>query len=477
MSDNPNPVEMALNRRDYLKCALYYGISAVSGPWYSPSHEQRQKRAMKFDERQLTFGPIHKDLDNNVNFSPDGRFLVFDCRTHETGIGQNRRLGKVDVHTGEVTIFYEQKPPISGVGAASFLNDKEVIVIHALDSGLPYDTTVRGGKIISADGSSRTRWLDSRDVTPPFTPGALRGGTHKHEPDFLDVWVGFTYNDHIMKTRNHSDLRNLGVSRHGFQVSVDSDPGNFIGESFSVLLTACVEHPRPGSDEYQRAEGDCWVGEDDRSGPPNSPGGWILHDRLRAFRGTVAVIDSGGTRMIGEVFTVTVPVDVWTPGPLGPLEGTLEDYPKPPQGATVSRRSFTAHNPDRELRGVTGHLRASGNGHWISCLRKARLAGKVTNQLFCLNVKTGELRQLSHLSGGAIDSLRFSPDSKYVAVCATDGSVYRCSAEEKTWGHAARLTAPNPRPADNIVISPDSRLIAYNRTIEGVQQIFVVPSG
>ena len=91
-------------------------------------------------ERQLTHGPGNKNLDNNINFSPDGKWLVFDCRG-EGGIGGNGRLGKVNVETGEVVNFYEQKPPIQGVGAASFLNNREVIAIHGV-TGLLYDLTL-----------------------------------------------------------------------------------------------------------------------------------------------------------------------------------------------------------------------------------------------------------------------------------------------------------------------------------------------
>lgn len=425
---------------------------------------------MPSSERQLTFDPLQKDLDNNLNFSPDGNLLVFDCRPALHSIPENNRLGKVDVRTGEVTVFYTMPPPLQGVGAASFLNDREVIAIHALTSGLKYDFTVRGGMIIAADGSGKARWLDSRDVTPPFTPGALRGGTHKHEPDASGQWIGFTYNDHIMKSQRGSDLRNVGVSWRGRRVPVDRDPDgqNFEGESFSVLLTACVDHPKPGSDEYQRAEGDCWIG---REGYPKPTGGY---QRARAFRGLVAVEEDGKTALYGEVFVVDVPDDITLPGPLGPLEGTLTDYPKPPRGALVRRLTRTAQNPNRALRGVSGHLRASGDGRWIALLGKRERAGRVEEQVYIVSPTTGEVRLLSSLPGGVTGNPRFSPDSRYVACAAPDGSIYTFSAETGSWGEAVRRTPPNPHPPTNLVISPDSRLIAYNRQIDGVKQIFVV---
>ncbi len=420
-------------------------------------------------ERQLTGGPLQKDLDNNINFSPDGQYLVFDCRTYEAGIGENGRLGKVNIATGEVTVFYTQQPVI-GLGAPSFLNNREVIAIHALTSGLKYDLTVRGGMIIAADGSGKTHWLDSRNLTPPFTPGALRGGTHKHEPDASGQWVGFTYNDYIMKTERGSDLRNVGVSRRGIRVPVPADPAgrNFEGESFSVLLTACVEHPKPGSDEYQRAEADCWVGKE---GYPSAQG---RYQRARAFRGLVAVDEDGKTAMYSDVFVVDVPDDITVPGPLGPLEGTATDYPKPPHGAVVRRLTHTAADPDHDLRGVSGHLHASGDGRWIAFLGKARREGVVEDQVFVVSPVTGEVRQLSHLAGGVGGFVRFSPDSRYVAGCGADGSIYTWSAEPGHWGDAVRRTPPNPHLPLNIVVSPDSHLIAYNREIAGIHQIFVV---
>jgi hypothetical protein len=427
-------------------------------------------------ERQLTVGPVRKNLDNNINFSPDGNYLVFDCRDGH-GIGGNDRLGKVDVRTGQVTLFYIQSS-VRGVGAASFLTNREVIAIHALLSGAPYDAAVRGGRILPAEGDASSpsetpgtpgRWLDSRDVTPPFTPGALRGGTHKHEPDASGQWVGFTYNDYIMKSQGGSDLRNVGVSRRGRHVTVHTDPQgrSFEGESFSVLLTACVERPEPGSDAYRQAEGDCWVG---REGYPLRSGG---HQRARAFLGQTAVEEDGKTVYYSDVFVVDVPDDITVPGPLGPLEGTPTDYPKPPQGARVRRLTRTAVAANRALRGVSGHPRASGDGRWIVYVGKAERAGSIESQLFAVSPATGAVRQLSHLPGGVIGDPRASPDSRYVAASAGDGSIHTWSLEPHRWGTVVPRTPPNPNLPTGIVISPDSRRIAYNREIEGVQQIFL----
>ena len=38
-------------------------------------------------------------------------------------------------------------------------------------------------------------FIDARDVTAPFTPGALRGGTHAHAWSGDGKWISFTYQD------------------------------------------------------------------------------------------------------------------------------------------------------------------------------------------------------------------------------------------------------------------------------------------
>ncbi len=464
----------------------------------SRTPEASRKMAAEPSERQITHDPIPKHLDNNLNFSPDGRYLCFDCRPSLHGIQDTDTIGKVDVRSGEVTYFYKQIPPVKGIGAVSFLNSREVIAIHALKSGIPYDLDARGGMIIPVDGKGSPRWLDSRDVTPPFTPGALRGGTHRHEPDSTGEWIGFTYNDWIMKTRNGSDLRNVGVGKRGIKVRVHRDPKgrNFEGESFCVLLSNCVDHPNPGTDEYQRADGDCWVGER----------GYIKgrrFQRARAFRGLVSVREGGKSAYYSDVFIVDVPDDITRPGPLGPLEGTLADYPKPPEGAEVHRLTRTAEHPDPAMRGVSGQLRTSANGRWIvfvakalpelaevhhppvitasqrstpntqhSALASATSPAVAEDQLFLVSPFNGEIRQLSRISGGVVGNPRFSPDSRYVAEALPDGRVGVWSTDRWNIGEFTPCAPTGPLPT-NLVISPDSRTVAYNREVGGVMQIFL----
>jgi hypothetical protein len=51
------------------------------------------------------------------------------------------------------------------------------------------------------------------DITAPFTPGALRGGSHVHVFSPNGENVSFTYNDHVMHELDPAqDLRNVGVA-------------------------------------------------------------------------------------------------------------------------------------------------------------------------------------------------------------------------------------------------------------------------
>jgi hypothetical protein len=109
--------------------------------------------------------------------------------------------------------------------------------------------------------------LDARDLTPPFTPGALRGGSHVHVWDAAGDRVSFTYEDHVLAqfsgptSENAINLRNIGVSVPGRPVHVSKDhPRNHDGEYFSVLVTHTTANPKPGSDEINKAFEEGWVG-------------------------------------------------------------------------------------------------------------------------------------------------------------------------------------------------------------------------
>ncbi len=417
--------------------------------------------------RQITFDKNKShDLDNNLNFSPDDRWLCYDTRPFNGSIADGRTIEKVNIQTGKEVVLYrvahyvEHKGP--GVGAVSFFPHKDsVIFIHGPDTekGLVYQKTRRVGAIVPADGSGKVVWADSRDVTFPFTPGALRGGTHRHEPGGPgDEWIGFTYNDLIMKRYGESigknlDLRTIGVTHLGHPVKVDRDAAgeNRSGIGFSVVVVKVVPNPKPGTDEISHAASDSWVGE---SGYRKPDGSLQL---ARAFLGKLA---SGKE----EVFIVDIPWDITQPGPDGPLEGTRTTFPSPPKG-TVQRRLTHTES------GCSGNVRSNAQGTRLSFLSKDK---KGHWQIFLISPLGGTMRQATFFKNGVQSEARWLPVGKAL-VCVANNRIYRVNVNEESpdFGKATALTGDFEQPPSNLVASHNGKIVAFNLERNHQLQIFV----
>ena len=221
-----------------------------------------------------------------------------------------------------------------------------------------YDFSHRQGVIVDWAKPGVAVNLDARDLTPPFTPGALRGGSHVHVWDAHGDWVSFTYNDALVE----SDIRDIAVSAPRQRVSVSKDhPRNHDGEYFSVLVSRTTAKPTPGSDEIKRACEEGWVGHN----------GYLRADGTRqrralAFQGSV-VTAKGET--LSEVFIADLPEDLTQPGE-SPLAGTTTTRPSPPRGVVQRRLTFTAERKFPGLQGPRHWLRCSPDGSRIAFLMK-----------------------------------------------------------------------------------------------------------
>ena len=140
-------------------------------------------------ERQITHDSAYDHLlDNNDNFSPDDRFLVFDTRT-PVGIHESALIAKVEIATGKITPLYRPQQANAfgpGVAAASFAHQhNEVIFIHGPlhPTGLEnqYEKHCRLGMIVRGDGSGEWRFADDAEFEAAVHRQAFRGGTHRHE--------------------------------------------------------------------------------------------------------------------------------------------------------------------------------------------------------------------------------------------------------------------------------------------------------
>ena len=427
------------------------------------------------NEIQITHDlSYNHDLDNNDNFSPDDKWLVYDTRTEAGGIGANAKIEKVNIHTGEKVVLYElpqNKDFGPGAGAVSYSHaENKVVFIHGLMSVTvenPYQQWRRSGVIIDDSNPGVPIFLDARNISEPFTPGALRGGTHRHEWSGDGNWIGYTYNDAIMKqledeTGEIHNLRTIGVSKNIGAVHVVEDTGgeNFSGEWYSVLVVRVEANPTPASDEISRAAGDSWVG---MNGYTRTDGNRQI---ARAFIGTVK--NSQG-KDVDEVFIVDIPDDITIAGRYGPLEGTATTMPAPPAGTTQQRLTHTAES---EHPGCAGIVRSAPEGNLLAF--RAADAGGIT-QIFTISPYDGKPEQQTFHTSDVQSGARWFPDGKQICY------IWNNSIILKDIGDLAFtiLTKATENPPADPVVSHDGKTIAYNRLVADTsgtftKQIFVL---
>lgn len=428
---------------------------------------------------QLTSGAYNHDLDNNDNFSPDGKWLVYDTRTGVGGIGGSPSVERVNVETGEVEVLFSVKDNQSfgpGAGAVSYhpMEDK-VIFIHGLafcSEKNPYQQWKRTGTIVEVAHPNVPICMDARDITIPYTPGALRGGTHRHEWSKDGKWVGYTYNDAIMKAIEDStgekvNLRTIGVSTKLHPVNVDKngEGENVSGEWYSVLVVRVVPNPVPGSDEISNAASDSWVG----TGSYRNKEG-----KIQVARAFIGKVRSKTNQAVDELFVVDIPDSINHPGEFGPLEGTPATFPMPPKGTIQRRLTFTAETAHP---GCGGVVRSSSDGKWIAYLAADT---KGVQQIFLISPDGGSSRQVTEHPAGVQSCARWSPDNQSICY-QTENSVVICKISDEPFEKRfQRITPVGNEEISNVVWSGDGKTIAFNRAVEvmgakqAFKQIFVV---
>ncbi|MFN3488988.1 MAG: DUF3748 domain-containing protein [Emticicia sp.] len=437
-------------------------------------------KPMFLPEIQLTNDlTYHHDLDNNDNFSPDNQWLVYDTRTDEGGIAASAKIEKVNVKTGEKKVVYEIKNNQTfgpGVGAASYSPvGNQIVFIHGLKNiteKKPYQQWRRTGVMIDESRTDNPIFVDARNINFPFTKGALRGGTHRHEFSGDGNWIGFTYNDAIMKaledsTKQKHNLRTIGVSKKGKSIDIpDKNNGeNFSGEWFSVLVVKVVPSPKIGSDEISHAAGDSWVG---KNGYLKSDG---KRQMARAFIGTVKA-ENGEN--IDEVFIVDIPENIEVDGEFGTLEGTETQLPQPPKGASQRRLTFTAKTSNV---GCTGIVRSNSDGSLLAFLAKD---AQNIKQIFTISPNGGTPKQITFHETDVEGSVRWNHSGKSIFYI-WNGSI--CEIElndldfEKRLSIISESTKPSPT---NLVVSHDGKTLAFNKLLESpknnlkTKQIFLI---
>jgi hypothetical protein len=253
--------------------------------------------------------------------------------------------------------------------------------------------------------------MDARDLVPPFTPGALQGGSHVHVWHPFGDGISFTYED-ALENRG----RCLGVAKPGAVSVPNTHPRNHDGAYFSQLVAENVNG-------LVRCCEEAWVGS----------------SRQLAFQGELA----NGLR---EVFLVEH----------GERRG-------------IRRLTHTEHHRHPGLAGPRHWLRSSPDGSRIGFLKKDD-AGIV--QFWVVSPEGGEPRQVTLDSHPVASAFNWHPDGRHVAF-VRHNVVGLCDTETGTFVELTDPSRDPVRP-EACVLSPDGRRIAFVRHIGGSNHICVV---
>ena len=406
--------------------------------------------------KQVTFAPRHHQLTNTRTWTADSQLLVFDVRPSGASF-TGKTIERVNVQTGAVEILYAaQHGAHVGVVTVHPAMDKYVF-IHGPehpDENWQYDFHHRRG-VVTYQGVAHN--LDAMDISAPYTPGALRGGSHVHVYSPNGQFVSFTYNDHVLHQRAASlDLRNVGVATPYGPVTPDGQhPREYGGSHWSVLVSRTTPTPVPGSDEINRAYEEGWVG-----------------NHALAFIGDTLSIN--GAR-IPELFIVTLPESEqdWKQQGDAPLAGTETTMPAPPAGVMQRRLTFTHHRRYPGLVNTPRHwVRANPQATQIAFLMRDE-AGVV--QLWLISPQGRDLRQLTHNVNDIQSAFNWHPSGEWLGF-VLDNRMAICHARS---GEITFLTADheNPPSADAVVFSPDGKHLAWMQDVNGYRQLWITGVG
>ncbi|HGN9373168.1 TPA: DUF3748 domain-containing protein [Citrobacter pasteurii] len=406
--------------------------------------------------KQITFTPRNHQLTNINTWTPDSQWLVFDVRPSGASF-TGETIERVNIHTGEVEVIYRATQGAHvGVVTVHPKNEKYVF-IHGPenpDESWYYDFHHRRGVIAMYTEVAN---LDAMDITAPYTPGALRGGSHVHVFSPNGEFVSFTYNDHVLRERSPAlDLRNVGVATPYGPVTVSADhPREYSGSHWCVLVSQTTPKPKPGSDEINRAYEEGWVG-----------------NHTLAFIGDTLSVSG---EKVPELFIVDLPHDEsgWKQPGDTPLEGTEATMPAPPAGIVQRRLTFTH---DRAFPGLVNQPR-----HWVRSNPEASEIAFLMRddsgivQLWLISVLGGTPRQLTRCTTDIQSAFNWHPSGRWLGF-VLENRIACCDART---GEIEFLTTShgNPPSAEAIVFSPDGRQVAWMEDVDGFRQIWVTETG
>ena len=400
-------------------------------------------------ERQITNAPYGHILTNTAVWSPDSQWVVYDVRSDPAGsVFDGTRIERVNVKTKHVEVIYESKNGACCGMATVHPFNGQVVFIQGPEfptADWSYSACHREGFFIDPVEPGVAYALEARDIVPPFTPFALRGGTHV--PTWCSAGMGgfvsFTYDDHILThgttPGKEPNRRTVAVAQLLPEPIVvpKTHPRNRDGFYSSEIVACTVANPKPGSDEIGRAFED----------------GWVPNQLAMTLIGEVVAHDG---RKVNELFRIDLG-DAWEHS--GEHKGTETTLPLPRIGVTQTRLTRFADIPHHM--GITTLPR-----HWPRASPDGKRIAFLTEE--------GRLQVFPSAQGKVILSSAFTwhPNGKYL-VAVVDRCICLIDVESGEVKPLTVPTDPSPRP-EACVVSPDGAHVAFVRHVNGFNQLFVV---
>ncbi|MBO9659703.1 MAG: DUF3748 domain-containing protein [Chitinophagaceae bacterium] len=419
---------------------------------------------MKFEEIQITHDPNGHCLNSTQCFSPDDQWIVYDGRNDDAQIGSSAIIAMVNTSTGEIRELYkttDQTEYGPGVGAATFSPTRNrVLFIHGIRNASaqnPYSITRRTGVAVDIESPGLPIFMDARNVSQPFTNGALRGGTHAHTWSGDGEWISFTYNDYVVeqaaKTDNSiRDLRTIGIMIPGRKVFVpENGMENNNGNMFSLVVATVKENPLPGSEEIEKAFDETWIG---KNGYRKSDGTW--QNKAIAYQGNLR--DENG-QLKTEIFVVDIPDNILIDTGSMQWKTTSDQRLSPPPGLIYRRITYTT----KGLTDKPRHwLRSDDAGERIAFLAEDE---KRVIQLFTISPNGGNPEQLTDSEFSIQGPFNFSPDGQRIAYIA-DNSVFITEVNSLKTVRITERFNDASKPVGAVNWSNSGTMLCYNRYIE-----------
>lgn len=290
-----------------------------------------------------------------------------------------------------------------------------------------YAIVNRTGVEVSADGKGTVTKVDIRDVATdrPTTPGAQRGGTHRHEYTRNGNRIGFTYDDFL----NTNYDRTIGYMEPSAKA-----PAGYI-HYFAVFIKPTEKgKSKPG--EIEKAYGDSWV----------DPAG-----KMRAFVGKVRA--ENGVDYQTDLFVAEIPdsVDI-----TNAFSGNGSEYPEPPVGIQIRRLTNSGK--------AEGIVRGSFDGKLIAFLSPDS-AGIM--QVFVIDANGSDLsadekmkpHQLTTFASNA-SAPRWHPSKNWIFAIVNGNIATTCAEAGENFGKTFLFTSDDQKRGE-LVVSNDGNTLAY----------------